>query len=164
MLLLKKNLLYAFAGIALLCAPLKASAEKGVVLVSTDGSQTEHALADVMRIAVGSESVTLHHSSGEAHEMPYDNLDRILIGAQLSAVEKLMAEGDMAVWPTTTTGTVNVAGANAGTPIEIYNVEGRLVTSAKVSDNGTATLDIATSTPGIYFATINGRTVKIVKK
>lgn len=159
-----KHLLYAFAGIAMLCAPFRLMAEKGVVIVGSDGSQIEHSLNNVVRIAVGTESVTLHHSSGDTHEMQFGDLDRILIGAQLSAIEKIMAPGDIAVWPTATTGAVNVAGAEAGTVVEIYNLEGKLTATSKVNENGAATLDISAATSGIYLVTTNGHTVKIVKK
>ncbi len=60
--------------------PANALGERAVVVISKDGTTREVALGDVARIDIGQGEPTLHTSGGEANDLAYESLDRMLIG------------------------------------------------------------------------------------
>lgn len=60
--------------------PADALGERVVVVISKDGTTREVALGDVARIDIGQGKLTLHTSGGEANDLAYELLDRMLIG------------------------------------------------------------------------------------
>ena len=59
--------------------PANALGERAVVVISKDGTTREVALGDVARIDIG-QGKPLHTSGGEANDLAYESLDRMLIG------------------------------------------------------------------------------------
>lgn len=147
-----------------LCAVLGAHAEKGVILIDSDGNQRQMTLAEVKRVDIGTSGLTLHHVDGSSSAHEYANIDRLLIGAETTSVKKLMAEGDIAVWPTRTSALVNVTGANPATTVTVHSLSGALVSSAQTDADGSATVDLSSSNTGVYIITIGSHSVKIVKE
>lgn len=60
--------------------PADALGERVVVVISKDGTTREVALGDVARIDIGQGKLTLQTSGGEANDLAYELLDRMLIG------------------------------------------------------------------------------------
>ncbi|MBD5254291.1 MAG: T9SS type A sorting domain-containing protein [Barnesiella sp.] len=142
---------------------LSASADKGVVVISTDGSQYEVTLADVNRIEIGSTALTLQSKSGSGETVSYSDIDRVLIGAEVSAVQNIIAPDEVAVWPTVTTDLLNVTGLTAGAPVTVVDIKGATVLRT-VANEGVTTLSLSQLPAGLYIVTVNTQSVKIIKK
>ena len=147
---------------AAVAMPASALAEKGVVVISADGTRTEATLADVQRIEIGSESLTLHHAGGQ-HNVAFADLDRILIGAETSAVKDLIGKGDIAIWPTRTSSTVSATGLEAGTIITAHSTAGALAAKATADADGNATVNLSSAAAGVYIVSAGKHSVKIIK-
>ncbi len=147
---------------ALLCTSMAgARADQGVMVVAKDGSTTSLTLPEVKRIDIGAEAVTLHSAQGST-TVPLSELDHIKIGTEVSSVQTLLKEGEIAVWPTRVTDYVNVTGLAPESTVTIYSVSGALAASATASD-GTARLDLSGAAAGIYIVNTGDRSVKIIK-
>lgn len=144
--------------------PLMAeNAGKGVVVISKDGNRHEVALSDVRRIDIGQTGVTVSHRDGESHERKFEEIDRILIGATVAGVKDVLADGDVAVWPTVTEGPVNIAGVAAGTEIAVYDLGGNMVAET-VTEGDAATIDLSAAESGVYVVSLGKESVKVIKK
>ncbi|MBD5239360.1 MAG: T9SS type A sorting domain-containing protein [Bacteroidales bacterium] len=141
-----------------------ASAEdKAVVIISTDGSQRREAIKDIDRIELGDKGVTLKLSDGKAEEFEFAAIDRILVNAEWDAIKNIAAEGEIAVWPTQTSGPVNISGLSNGQKITVSNLKGAAVISTVASDELT-TISLASQPDGIYIVSVANQSVKIIKK
>ena len=89
---------------------------------------------------------------------------QILIGDAVSGIISTLAEGELAVWPTVTDGTLNITGAQAGTAVNVFSVGGSLLLSAKVADDGSALLDLSPIPSGLCVVTVGRHSVKVIKK
>ncbi len=141
-------------------AAFVAKAERGIVVVQADGSQQEFAFEKFVRVEVGKTSVTVQGNGG-AVELPYSSIDRIAIGSEVTAVTSVLQEGSFAVWPTPTTGIVNVAGASGD--VAVYGLGGERFAVAECID-GAAKLDITSAPAGVYIVSAGNKSVKIIKK
>lgn len=156
------GMLMAVAAVSAL--PVEANATgKAVVVISKDGSRQEVELQQVSRIDVGRESVTVNDRSGQATEHSFENIDRILIGADAAGVKELIADGGVAVWPTVTTGMVNVSGLEVGCDVAVFDVNGAKVAEATASDS-TVTIDLSGNAGGVYVVAFGSQSVKVIKK
>lgn len=153
----------AIAAIAM-ALPLSAATETAVVVISSDGSQTEIALDHLDRIDVGSSSATLRQTDGITYEYAYSNLDRILIATKRSEVQGILGKDEIAVWPTVTTGMVYAAGLNPGDNVAAHSIGGSLMSSVVADTNGSVSIDLSDCPAGIYIITANKHSVKIIKK
>lgn len=151
--------------LALAAMPMTAlaDAQQAVVVVSADGSSREIALPEIARIDIADGGLTLHSRSGESSEIPYGSLDRVIIGAEFTAVDKVLGKGDVAVWPTLVTTSVNVAGLAEGTTVNVYTVGGQLFSSSQADSDGRATIDMTRAAAGIYVVAAGNHSVKVVK-
>lgn len=149
---------------ALAIAPAIVSAQgKAVVMLAKDGTSYELPLDKVSRIDFNPSEVALHGRGGEVKTMPYADINRILIGADPAGLTELFEKGEIAVWPSPTTGPLSIAGAEVGTLVRVYDQKGVLVASAKVGDD-TLVLDISNASPGLAVVQIGNMSVKIMKK
>lgn len=155
--------LVAFAGMAM---PVDALAVQSVVVISTDGSKREVALADVTRIDIGQGKLTLHTSDGKSSDIAYESLDRMLIGAEsgVSGINSILSDGEIAIWPTLVTSDIHVSGVESGSVIAVYSAGGVKVASAKADDGGNASIDISGAVSGVYVVSAGKHSVKIMKK
>ncbi|MDO4320238.1 MAG: hypothetical protein Q4C34_06635 [Bacteroidales bacterium] len=142
--------------------PAVLHAEQSVVVVAADGTETVVTLADVQRIDIGAEGLTLHHAAGES-SVAFADLDRVLIGAERAAVKDIMTGGDIAFWPTTTSTTVNVTGLAPGAHVTAHSLAGALVAAADADTDGNAVIDLTGAAGGVYIVSAADRSVKIIK-
>ena len=144
---------------------LGASAEgkKAVVVISTDGSQRQELLEDVDRIEIGATALTIKSVGGASETMDYNNIDRILIGAEWTAVQRITAPGEIAVWPIATTDIVNISGLEAGTPVNVFDIKGAVAANA-VATGEITSLSLGQLPSGVYVVTAGNQSVKIIKK
>jgi len=77
------------AALTLASAGLADAAEKAVVVISADGTQRQELLTNVDRIEIGETSLTLKTVGGETRTTAYDELDRVLIGTEYSAIQQI---------------------------------------------------------------------------
>ena len=153
--------LVAFAAVA---ASVEASAVRSVVVISNDGTSREVALADVARIDIGQGKLTLHTTGGDSRDVPYESLDRMLIGAETSAVSSMLADGDIAIWPTLVTSDVNVTGLEGGGAVSVYSASGAIVATVAADAEGNASIDMTGAASGVYVVSAGKHSVKIMKK
>lgn len=150
--------LTAFCGIV-----ASAEMKKAVVVISTDGSQREEVIENVDRIELGSNSLTLKSVGGAAETVDYKDIDRVMIGAEWTAVKKITAPGEIAVWPVTTSDVINISGLAKGEPVTVYNVKGAAAVQT-VAGGELTSLSLKQLQAGVYVVTAGSKSVKIIKK
>ncbi len=144
--------------------PLAAFAqEKAVVMLAKDGSTYELAMSAVSRIDFGQTEVTMSGTAGQSKAMSYTDIDRILIGAPKSGLADLIARGEVAVYPSVTTGPLTIEGVEAGTEIAVYDLNGMLVKQTRAADT-TVQLDLSGAAAGMMIVRVGKHPVKIIKK
>lgn len=149
---------------ALALMPVLAFAqENAVVMLGKDGSTYELALSQVSRITFGASEVTLTGTAGQSKAMPYADINRILIGAPKSGIADLIAKGEVAVYPSVTTGPLTIEGVDAGTEIAVYDLNGILVRQISATDT-TVQLDLSDVASGMMIVRVGKHPVKIIKK
>jgi len=154
------------AMLALACMAVAAPgvrAEQSVQVIAKDGRTATVPLADVQRIDIGSDAVTIHSASSGEQKTPLADILRINIGVDASAVSSILNEGEIAVWPTQVSSTVNVAGLRPGTLVTVYTSAGTAVASAVASSDGSTSINLTQAAPGMYIVATDGRSVKIIK-
>jgi len=134
-----------------------------VVILAKDGTSYTAKMAEVKKIDLGVTGLVLTTTAGGEATYAYADVDRILIGADAAGITDVVAGGEIAVWPTVVTDVVNVAGAEAGTPVKVFALNGSLVASATASD-GTLTVNMAGAPSGVCIVAIGDKSVKIIKK
>lgn len=134
----------------------------GVAVIKADGSTHNVEIADIQRIDIASDALTIHQNSGTSTGHAYADIERLDIGVALSGISGITADGSVAVWPTLVTESVNVSGAPAGTRVVVYNVAGSAVASA-VAPDGTLSVDMSALSAGAYIVSVGKHSVKIVK-
>lgn len=156
----------AVGALALAAAIPAAAADGGeyVAVLTTAGDSFTALISDVTRIDLGSEKLTVVTPSASA-EYAYGDVDRILIGcSREAAVADLTADGSVAVWPLATTDIVNVAGAQPGAKVAVYSAAGALVSTGVADSTGALTLNVGAAPTGVCIVSVDGRSVKIIKK
>ena len=136
---------------------------KAVVVISTDGSQREEVLENIDRIELGATSLTLKCVGGSGETVDYSKIDRMLIGAEWTAIKKLTAPGEVAVWPLTTTDAVNVSGLTEGETVTVFDLKGVAAAQA-VASEGVTSVSLSRLPAGVYVVTARKQSVKIIKK
>lgn len=131
-------------------------------VVGSDGSITETPMSEVGKIAFGSSSFTVESKAGQAAEHKYGDVKRVDFG-KLTSISNVVAEARLAVWPTVTTSTVSVKGAEAGAAIRLFNLSGSQVMNVKAVE-GVTTVDLSPLSAGMYVLTVGDNSVKIIKK
>ncbi|MCM1319912.1 MAG: T9SS type A sorting domain-containing protein [Muribaculaceae bacterium] len=158
------KLLIGLAGIAGMAASAMAS-EPGVVVVDLQGNRIEMAYTQLNRININNDGVQL--ISSPAVESPstvaYSDLDRILIGADVSSVESVIADATFAVWPTVTDGVVNVKSANSQ-QVNVTSMSGAIVATAAISAGEVSAIDLSAAPAGVYIVSCADTSVKVIKK
>lgn len=137
--------------------------EKAVVMLAKDGRTYELPLNDVDRIDFGQTEVTMTGKTGGSGSMEYAQIDRIIISSDYTGIAGLTAQGDIAVYPSVTSGPLNIAGAPADTRIAVYTLGGTLVKEARTSET-MLTLDLSDAPSGMMIVQVGTRPVKIIKK
>ena len=134
-----------------------------VTILAKDGTSFTAKIADVKRIDLGTDEVVLSTESGESATYSYADVDRIMIGATPAGISDITAQGNVAVWPTTVSSTLNIAGAEPGTTVNVYGINGALIATAKATD-GTLSIDLSGAPAGVCIVSIGNHSVKIIKK
>ena len=159
-----RHLKHAFiVAVAAAAAHPAVAAGDSVVVLGKDGSQYTVLMSDVKRISLGSADLVLETRDGSPATYLYSAVDRILIGADGAGIADISAEGDIAVWPTVVDDILNIAGAETGTVISVYGINGSLVASATTAE-GTTSINLSAAPAGMCIVSIGGKTVKIIKK
>lgn len=149
-------------GVALLLPSTMQAEGVGVAVIKTDGSTHHVELAAIERIDIASGALTIRHVSGSSSEHAYADIERMDIGVALSGIAGIVADGSVAVWPTSVRESVNVSGAPAGTRVTVYNIAGSAVASA-VCGEGVLSVDLSALSAGAYIVSVGRQSVKIVK-
>ncbi len=134
----------------------------GIAVIKADGSTHSVEISDIRKIDIASDALTIHHMAGNKTGHSYADVERIDIGVKLSGIDGIVADGSIAVWPTLVKESINVSGAPAGTPVAVYDLDGAVVASAKVTD-ATLSLDLSTLSAGAYIVVVGKQSVKILK-
>ncbi len=142
---------------------IRAAGDKAVVLISADGSQRQEILTNVDRITLDASSLTLTTIDGKSETVAYNDIDRILIGSEWTSVKQLTVNGEIAVWPTSTTDIVNVGGIEPGERVMITDTKGATVVNAQASDE-IISVSLSHLPSGLYILTVKDKSVKIIKK
>lgn len=156
-----RNAIFA-SGLAMV--PIVASSQdKAVVMLAKDGTSYELVLNQVERIDFNPTEVVMSGASGEANTLAYADIDKILIGTDKTGISELLAKGEIAVYPSVTTGPLTITGADAGTRIRIFDRNGVLLQTAEASDEPLM-LDISNASAGVVIVQIGNHAVKVIKK
>lgn len=139
------------------------AADDSVVILAKNGTSYTTKMADVKKIALGETSLVLTTAGGDEATYAYADVARILVWAEAAGITDAVARGEIAVWPTVVTDVVNVGGAEPGTPVKVYALNGSLVASATASD-GTLSVNVAGAPSGVCIVSIGDKSVKIIKK
>lgn len=134
-----------------------------IVVIPQSGEQYTVKMADVNRITLGEQEVVVSTNSGQTKSYGYGDVDRILIGANTDGILDITAGGNIAVWPTLVSSTLHIAGAEAGTPVKVFDVSGKPVAESKTTSD-TLELNLESAPAGICIVCIGKHTVRIVKK
>ncbi len=158
---------YKFLLSVALLVPVSLHAEEwGIAVIKTDGSIRQVKFSDIERIDIGQNSMNIRTLSDGNTDYTYTGLTRVDIGVAISdtvSVEKLTANGSIAVWPIPTKESVNVSGAPVGTRVSVYNSMGRIVATAITAAN-TQSFDMSELPSGMYIVTVGQHSIKIVKQ
>lgn len=166
---MKKNLLsylrtLLLAGaVSVGCAAAHAAETVGVIVVKADGSTYELELSAVDRIAFGTSGVAVVNTGGQSTEFVYADIDRIMLGKELTGISEISSGGDIAVWPSVVRNIINIAGAEPGTEVRVYSLDGALVAAGRCSD-AALSLDLSSAPAGMCLVAVGNQTVKIIKK
>lgn len=131
-------------------------------VIGIDGSITETPMSEVGKIVFGSSSFAVESKSGQSADHKYADVKRVDFG-KLTSISNVVAEARLAVWPTVTTSTVSVKGAEAGAAIRLFNLSGSQVMNVKAVE-GVTTVDLSPLSAGMYVLTVGDNSVKIIKK
>lgn len=141
--------------------------EWGIAVIKTDGSVQQVKFTDINRIDIASQNLTIRTLSDKNSEYAYSALNRIDIGVAVQAdsvgIEKLIADGSIAVWPTLTQESINISGAPAGTRIIVYNPGGRVM-ATMVANGNMQTINLSAYPSGLYIVSIGKHSTKIIKR
>jgi len=151
------------AAVLTIMPALAFSQAKAVILLAKDGSTYEFALKDINRINFNAQTVEMVTTSGSEKSIAYTDIDRISFGSAQSGISNLVKDGNIAVYPTVTSGPLTIAGAEAGTEISVFDIKGSLVRQTRATDSA-LTLDLSDVASGIVIVRIGNHTVKIIKK
>ena len=153
----------AIAAIAAMSAlPLRADGDS-VIVLAKDGTSYTAKIADVKRIDLGADALVISTTGDVSTTYQYSDVDRILIGADADGIEGITSGGNIAIWPTVVTDNLNIAGAEAGTPVKVYGINGSLVAAGTTAE-GTLSLDLSSAPAGVCIVNVGTKTVKIIKK
>lgn len=83
----------------------------------------------------------------------------------VSGVEQHLAAdgGELSVFPTAASSTLDVSGCRAGSKILVTSLTGQVVMTAKAAD-GNATIDVSRLSAGCYILTVGNSSVKFIKR
>ena len=107
-----------------------------------------------------------HFCHSDAAALTFAVVDGRTFGARAVGVEAPLERrdpGPLVVYPNPTAGRVTVeARSQGGGPVAVYDVAGRLVRSAVVPLEGTASFDLGGLSPGLYVIRLGGRVGRVV--
>lgn len=155
----KMKCCFMLLAMLLMAASTKAEDMQYVVFDLTDGTQTVIALQDrpvityqngEMNVSVAGET-KLTASLGDV--VKYSFSDTPLSIEQLPGEQSRIEMGH-----------VYVTHAPQGTSVRVFTADGRMVTTERVADNGTADIDLTTLGKGIYIVKSARSSIKIINK
>lgn len=140
------------------------AAADSVIVITGSGDTYTVKLSDVDKIMLNADGLVLNATNGDSKAYRYSDVDRITItDATLTGIKNIVKPGDIAVWPTIVTSSVNISGAPEGTAVKLFDANGRLLSNTTAAD-GTLSLDLSSAQSGMYIVCIGKHTVKVIKK
>lgn len=133
-----------------------------VAVIAADGTVHEVALVNVDRINLTDSGVELIVNEGADVSLPYADVERIDIGVA-AGIADITAQGNVAVYPTVTSGHITVAGAVPGARVDVYDMSGRCLVRT-VAAGDPVNLDLSAAPAGYLIVNVGAHSVKIIKK
>ena len=155
----RKTLLLSFA--LLLTTGLRAQAapSQSVVVQQVDGTTTEFLLQDDPRIVYRSDRVTLTTETTTL-ELEASQVARVyFVSSNPTAIDTPVANVRFSIG----TSAVNLNGLEPGSTAALYTADGRQLTSASASANGSLSLSLP-ETSGVLIVKTNNKSFKIINK
>ncbi len=137
--------------------------EEIVKVLAKDGSSFEFAISGIYRINFGAQTIDLVEKNGTASSLAYNDIDRILIGDNKSGINHIAGKGNIAIYPSVTTGPLTIAGLEAGTEVELFDIKGVSIVKTTAKDSSIS-LNIADAPKGVVIVKVGKHSTKIFKK
>lgn len=137
--------------------------EETVTVLAKDGSSFEIAISGIERINFGAQTIELVEKNGTANSLAYNDINRILIGDNKSGIDQIVGQGNIAIYPSVTTGPLTIAGLEVGTEVELFDIKGVSIAKTTAKDSS-VTLNIADAPKGMVIVKVGKHSAKIFKK
>ena len=147
--------------VLLLIGQLRAAEEPSLITIKADGKEYVYALADVQRIVFAEDSDTMiAEMKGETSEVT--DIVNVSFGMHDFSDVKAISTSYLAVFPNPVHTTLTITGADAGSKIDLYGVNGTLLQSVPAQSNATD-IDVSSLESGTYFLRVGTKSIKFVK-
>lgn len=152
-----------FTVAAFLCGVFTATFASGEVnVLYLDGTPHVIKMTDIDKIELSAGSVSVAKADGTSEKYAIKDIDKIMFGAA-TAVDKIKdaVAGDITV--RTNGYSFEVSGLQDNAEVAVYSQNGTLVGKAKAA-GGSAQVDAAGYSGGVYIIKAGGRSLKMIKK
>lgn len=163
----KKNLSRAIALMAFLLLPAKAivAQEAGayvtnMVLTLTDGTVNRFALAEAPTVTHEGENLVVTVGE-EQFTTPLQGISNLTFEQVASAISETVA--DNGERPVFTPGQARFEGLKAQATVAVYTIDGKMLSSVRANELGTASIDLGTLPQGLYILRTPTQSYKIKK-
>ena len=148
--------------VLLLTGQLRAAEKPCLITVTADGKETAYVLTSVQRIEFAENNTMTAIMKGETPDVVTDIVRLSFEARNLSKV-KTISTSFMAVFPNPVKTMLTVTGADAGSKIGLYSVNGTLLKSILAQDKPTD-IDVSSLESGTYFLRSGTKTIKFIKQ
>ncbi len=152
----------ALMALLLLPASLRAADGNGqlLVLTQTDGNVSKFALSDAPVITYSGNDIVV--TCGDAVlQTSMANIEAVTFGkGEPTAINEMRKED---VVPSFSFNTASFEGLQAGAPITIYSLDGKMMSGAKADVEGKARIDLSDLQKGVYILHTPNKSFKIKK-
>ena len=149
--------------VLLLTGQLRAAEKPCLITVTADGKETAYVLTSVQRIEFAENNTMTAIMKGEAPEDTVTDIVRLSFEARNLSKVKAISTSLMAVFPNPVKTTLTVTGADAGSKIDLYSINGTLLQSVLAQSNATD-IDVSSLESGTYFLRTGTQTIKFIKQ
>ncbi len=153
-----------FTVAAFLCGVFTATFAAGEVnVLYLDGTPHVIKMTDIDKIELSAGSVSVAKADGTSEKYAIKDIDKIMFGTAATAVDKIRnaAAGDITVKANGYS--FEVSGLQDNAEVAVYSQNGTLVGKAKAA-GGSAQVDAAGYSGGVYIIKAGGRSLKMIKK
>lgn len=135
---------------------------QAMVVWMTDGTQVRHMLSDEPKTSFLNGTLFLS-SNKVSISYPLDQVRKYTFEGEYQQVNiSQLRPGEVRMWETKDA--VKFEGLEAGTPVEVYNMDGRML-SQQTAQEGVATIaSLAEFPTGTYIVKIKNQTIKFLKR